>query len=130
MNKKTIWWVLGAVGVIALIFFAWRYVVGLQKDLQIEKQNLAYTENELEIVKSDLGNITSKYVYVLRQHDDIVQEYKDQGKDLAILQDVNLQLVAQLESDTVTVIVDTLGGAFSGVLTSVFQNEYSDSDNL
>lgn len=121
MNKKAIWYILGTVAVIAIAFFIWQYVVGVQKVLQIEKQNLVYAQDSLRISQTEVGFLSEKYVQIIDENDSLVQIYNDQGRDLIILQDVNLQLTLQLESDTVFV-ADTL----DGVLTAVFENTQSD----
>ncbi len=125
-KSNPIWWILGTIAVIVVGYFVWVYIAGLKRDLQIEKQNVAWEHAKLETLQSEHGFLSEKYLKIISDNDSLVRAYEEQGKDLMILQNVNLQLHAQLESDTAIVIVDTSGGAFSGVLTSVFQNEYSD----
>jgi len=122
MSKKSIWWILGVIGVIVIIFFIWQYVTDMQKALQIEKQNLAYAQDSLRTSQTDLGFIFEKYARVIDENDTLVQAYDRQGKDLVVLQNVNLQLTLQLESDTASITIDTLRGVF----TAVFENKQSD----
>lgn len=122
MNKQTIWWMLGTAAILIGGYFIWQHIIGLRKSLQIEKQNFAYYQDSLRTSQTDLGFLSEKYLEIISDNDALVRAYEEQGKDLAILQNVNLRLVAQLESDTVEVL-DTL----RGVLTAVFENTQSDS---
>ncbi len=121
-KSNPIWWVLGTVVLLVVGYFVWQHILGIRKDLQIEKQNFEYSQDSLRTSQTDMGFLSEKYLKIISDNDALVRAYEEQGNDLVILQNVNLQLIVQLESDTVEVI-DTLGGT----LTAVFENTQSDS---
>jgi len=120
-KSNPVWYILGTIAALVIGFFIYNHVVSLEKQLQTEKQNLAYANDSLRIARTDLGFISKKYANVISTNDSIVKVYEEQGKELAVLQQVNLQLTLELESDTAA--VDTSGGT----LTAVFTNTQSDS---
>jgi len=99
-----LWWVIGIVILLGIIFFLYQYTLSLQKAREIAEQNLAAANNKLAITKTDLGYLSERYVMISNANDSLRKVLEAKDQELIVYQEVNASLELELQSIKVPVI--------------------------